>query len=86
MFVDEHYDGNVKKLYDDYNLTAFRNKNQGLSFKNFVTFIEANNLLFQSYHINSSEQRVLVSFSLINIGKVIFILEFKGFDIFVLLK
>ena len=62
MFVDEHYDGNVKKLYDDYNLTAFRNKNQGLSFENFVTFIEANYLLFQSYHINSSEQRVLFNF------------------------
>ena len=62
MFVDEHYDGNVKKLYDDYNLTAFRNKNQGLSFENFVTFVEANYLLFQSYHINSSEQRVLFNF------------------------
>ena len=62
MFVDEHYDGNVKKLYDDYNLTAFRNKNQGLSFENFVTFVEANYELFQSYHINSSEQRVLFNF------------------------
>ena len=62
MFVDENYDGNVKKLYDDYNLTAFRNKNQGLSFENFVTFVEANYLLFQSYHINSSEQRVLFNF------------------------
>ena len=42
MFIDEHYDGNVKQFYDDYNLTSFRNKNQGLSLENFVTFIEAN--------------------------------------------
>ena len=62
MFIDEHYDGNVKQLYDEYNLTAFRNKNQGLSFENFVTFVEANYILFQSYHINSSEQRVLFNF------------------------
>ena len=59
MFIDEHYDGNVKQFYDDYNLTSFRNKNQGLSLENFVTFIEANCILFQSYHINQSEQRVL---------------------------
>ena len=62
MFIDEHYDGNVKQLYDDYNLTSFRNKNQGLSFENFVTFVEANYILFQSYHINTSEQRVLFNF------------------------
>ena len=62
MFIDEHYNGNIKQLYDEYNLTAFRNKNQGLSFENFVNFVEANYLLFQSYHINQSEQRVLFNF------------------------
>ena len=75
MFVDEHYDGDVKKLYDDYNLTAFRNKNQGLSFENFVTFVEANYELFQSYHINSSEQRVLFNF----ITKIILIYAIQNF-------
>ena len=44
------------------NLQTFRNKNQGLSFENFVTFVEANYILFQSYHINSSKQRVLFNF------------------------
>ena len=62
MFIDEHYDGNVQKFYDDYNLTAFRNKNQGLSLENFITFVEANCILFQSYHINQNEQRVLFNY------------------------
>ena len=61
-YIDEHYDGDVKKFYDDYNLTSFRNKNQGLSFENFVTFVESNYILFQSYHINTTEQRVLFNF------------------------
>ena len=63
MFVDEHYDGDVQKLYDEYNLTSFRNKNQGLSFENFVTFLESNHNLFESYHIKkSNQQKVLFDY------------------------
>ena len=42
-------------MYDDYNLTSFRNKNQGLSLENFISFIEGNYILFQSYHIKSNQ-------------------------------
>ena len=62
MYIDEHYDGDVKNMYDDYNLTSFRNKNQGLSLENFISFIEGNYILFQSYHIKSNEQKVLFNY------------------------
>ena len=62
MFIDENYDGDIKKLYDEFNLTAFRNKNQGLSFENFMTFLESNYKIFQSYHIKTDQQKVLFDF------------------------
>ena len=62
MFIDENYDGDISKLYNDYNLTSFRNKNQGLSFENFLTFLESNYKLFESYHIKNSQQKVLFDY------------------------
>ena len=62
MFIDEYYDGDVKKLYDEFNLTSFRNKNQGLSFENFITFLESNHKLFESYHIKNNQQKVLFDY------------------------
>jgi Ca2+-binding EF-hand superfamily protein len=47
MFIDEYYDGDINKVYNEYNLTSFRNKNQGLSFENFETFLESNYRLFE---------------------------------------
>lgn len=57
MFVDENYDGNITKLYNEYNLTSFRNHNQGLSFENFVTFLENNYKLLESYHIKDNQKK-----------------------------
>ena len=62
MFIDENYDGDIKRLYDEFNLTAFRNKNQGLSFENFLTFLDSNYKLFESYHIKTEQQKVLFNF------------------------
>ena len=62
MFIDENYDGDIKKLYDDFNLTSFRNKNQGLSFENFLTFLESNYQLIESYHIKTNQQKVLFDY------------------------
>ena len=62
MFVDEYYDGDINKLYNEYNLTSFRNKNQGLSFENFETFLESNYKLFESYHIKNNQQKVLFDY------------------------
>ena len=59
MYIDEYYDGDIKKIYDEYNLTRFRNKNQGLSFENFETFLESNYKLFESYHIKNEQKKVL---------------------------
>jgi Ca2+-binding EF-hand superfamily protein len=62
MFIDENYDGDINKLYDEFNLTSFRNKNQGLSFENFLTFLESNYKLFESYHIKTNQQKVLFDY------------------------
>ena len=62
MFVDENYDGNITKLYNEYNLTSFRNHNQGLSFENFVTFLENNYKLLESYHIKDNQKKVLFDY------------------------
>ena len=62
MFIDENYDGDINKLYDEFNLTSFRNKNQGLSLENFLTFLESNYKLFESYHIKTNQQKVLFDY------------------------
>ena len=63
-FVNEEYDNDIKKFYDDYNTTDFRNKGQGLSFENFENFINKNYLLFEPYHIyyNENQKRALFNY------------------------
>ena len=64
MFINEEYENDIKSFYDDYNLTDFRNKGQGLSFENFQNFLQRNYLLFEPYHINKieSQQKVLFNY------------------------
>ena len=59
MYLDEVYENDIKKFYDEYNLTSFRNQNKGLSFENFENFIEKNFELFQSYHIKTNQMKIL---------------------------
>ena len=62
MFINENYQGNIKQFYDDYNLTNFINQGKGLSFDNFQIFFENNCELFQSYHIEKDQQKVLFNY------------------------
>ena len=62
IFIDENYDGDINKLYNEFNITSFRNQNKGLSFENFVTFLESNYKLIESYHIKPIQQKILFDF------------------------
>ena len=44
IYINEEYGNDIKSFYDDYNVTDFRNKGQGLSFDNFEKFIQRNYL------------------------------------------
>ena len=64
MFINEEYGNDIKAFYDEYNITDFRNKGQGLSFENFQNYLQRNYLLFEPYHINKngSQQKVLFNY------------------------
>ena len=59
MFLNETYDNDIKRFYDDYNTTNFRNQGQGLSFDNFVNFLDCNYQLLEEYHIHETQQLIL---------------------------
>ncbi len=59
MFLNENYKNDIESFYDDYDVTNFRNQGQGLSFDNFINFLEKNYKLFEPYHINKNQQLVL---------------------------
>ena len=40
MFINKEYNNDIQSFYDEYNITDFRNKGQGLSFDNFQNFIK----------------------------------------------
>ena len=63
-FIEEEYDNDINKFYNDYNVTDFRNKGQGLSFDNFEKFINQNYLLFEPYHLyyNENQKRALFNY------------------------
>lgn len=62
MYINEVYDNDVKKFYDNYNKTNFRNQGQGLSFDNFVNFLDNNVQLFEQYHIHETQQLILFNY------------------------
>jgi len=62
LFIDERYDGNIQKFYNDYNTTDFRNQGQGLSLDNFANFLQINNFLFESFHINKDQKKILFNY------------------------
>ena len=62
MFLNEAYDNDIKKFYDDYNTTNFRNLGQGLSFDNFQNFLDCNYQLLEQYHIHDKQQLVLFNY------------------------
>ena len=62
LFIDETYDGNIQKFYNDYNTTDFRNQGQGLSLDNFANFLQINNFLFESFHINEDQKKILFNY------------------------
>ena len=64
IYINEEYGNDIKSFYDDYNVTDFRNKGQGLSFDNFEKFIQRNYLLFEPYHINKNinQQKALFNY------------------------
>ena len=68
-FISEKYDDNIKRFYDDYNVTDFRNKGQGLSFENFNEFIIKNYLLFEPYHIYNNENQKIALFNYLSNNK-----------------
>ena len=62
LFINETYDNDIKKFYDDYNLTNFRNQGQGLSFDNFVLFLDRNHQLLEQYYIYEKQQLILFNY------------------------
>ena len=62
LFINETYDNDIKQFYDDYNLTNFRNQGQGLSFDNFVNFLDRNHQLLEQYHIYQEQQLILFNY------------------------
>ena len=62
MYINEVYDNDVKQFYDNYNKTNFRNQGQGLSFDNFVNFLDNNVQLFEQYHIHETQQLILFNY------------------------
>ena len=69
MFINEEYENDIQSFYNDYNVTDFRNKGQGLSFDNFVNFIKRNYLLFEPYHINNNQSQQKTLFNYISNNK-----------------
>ena len=59
MFINENYENNIEQFYNDYNTTNFRNEGRGLSFDNFVNFLECNHNLLESYYIKKTQQLIL---------------------------
>ena len=59
MYINEIYDSDIKKFYDDYNITHFRNQGQGLSFDNFENFLDCNYQLLEQYHIEEAQKLIL---------------------------
>ena len=62
IYLNEIYDNDIKKFYDDYNTTNFRNLGQGLSFDNFQQFMDRNYQLLEEYHIQRTQQLVLFNY------------------------
>ena len=62
IYLNEIYDNDIKKFYDDYNTTNFRNLGQGLSFDNFQQFLDRNYQLLEEYHIHNEQQLVLFKY------------------------
>ena len=62
MYLNELYDNDIKKFYDDYNKTNFRNQGQGLSFDNFQNFLDSNYQLLEQYHIHEKQQLILFNY------------------------
>ena len=83
-FINEEYDNDIQKFYDDYNTTDFRNKGQGLSFENFNNFINKNYLLFEPYHIYYNENQKRALFNYLSNNKQFITLDdlefFFGYD------
>ena len=59
IFINEIYDNDIKKFYDTYNTTNFRNQGQGLSFDNFSNFLDKNYQILEQYHINKIQQKII---------------------------
>ena len=62
LFIDENYDGDIQKFYNDYNTTDFRNQGKGLSLDNFINFLQINNFLFESFYINDEQKKILFNY------------------------
>ena len=88
LFIDETYDGDIQKFYNDYNTTDFRNQGKGLSLENFENFIQINNFLFESFYINEEQKKLLFKYfsndaEFINIQRLKEIFgEKKNFDFY----
>ena len=59
MYINEVYDNDLKKFYDTYNTTNFRNQGQGLSFDNFTIFLDRNYKILEQYYINKIQQKII---------------------------
>ena len=59
MYINETYDNDLKKFYDTYNTTNFRNQGQGLSFDNFTNFLDRNYKILEQYYINKIQQKII---------------------------
>ena len=62
LFIDENYNGDILKFYNDYNTTDFRNQGKGLSLDNFINFLQINNILFESFYINDDQKKILFNY------------------------
>ena len=62
LFIDENYDGDIQKFYNDYNTTDFRNQGKGLSLDNFINFLQINNFLFESFYIDDEQKKILFNY------------------------
>ena len=88
LFIDETYNGDIRKFYDAYNTTDFRNQGKGLSLDNFVNFLQINNFLFESFYINEEQKKILFKYisggsEFINIQRLKEIFEEKNnFDFY----
>ena len=62
IFINEIYDNDIKRFYDTYNTTNFRNLGQGLSFDNFTNFLDKNYQILEQYHIDKVQQKILFKY------------------------